>query len=61
MDTTALSIAIVGTLVFLGVLIYKVVWFVRKISQEPEQTRDNEPGQKPGATNSLDQIQSDDK
>jgi hypothetical protein len=55
MDTTALGIAIAGTLIFLGALIYKVIWFVRKVNEEPEQ----EP--KPGAAASLDQVQSDDQ
>jgi hypothetical protein len=57
MDTTTLGIAMGGTLVFLGVLIYKVIWFVRKVNEEPEQT----PGQEPDSPGALNQIQSDDK
>ncbi len=36
MDMTALAIAGVGTAVFLGVLIWKGLWFLRKINEEPE-------------------------
>jgi hypothetical protein len=34
-DTTALAIAGLGTAVFVGVLVWKGVWFLRKINEEP--------------------------
>ena len=33
MDATAIAIAVIGTLVFFGVLIWKAVWFVRKMNE----------------------------
>ncbi len=36
MDTTSLVIAIGGTLIFFAVLIWKAIWFARKIAVEAE-------------------------
>lgn len=35
MDTTALAIAGVGTALFVGVIVWKGLWFLRKINEEP--------------------------
>jgi hypothetical protein len=36
MDTTSLTIAIAGTLLFIGLLLYKALWFFRKINSAPD-------------------------
>lgn len=42
MDTTTVVIAISASLLFFGVLIYKAVWFIRKVQQAPE-TKEKPP------------------
>ena len=42
MDATALAIAAVGTLIFFGVIVWKAVWFARKIN-EPESDAQSSP------------------
>lgn len=41
MDTTTLAIAGAATVCFVGVLVWKGVWFLRKINEEPGK---EEPG-----------------
>jgi len=40
MDTTALAIAGIGTAVFIGVLVWKGIWFLRKINEAPDPSED---------------------
>ncbi|EED32314.1 hypothetical protein NOR53_3307 [gamma proteobacterium NOR5-3] len=42
MDTPTLVIAVSASLLFFGVLIYKALWFIRKIQQAPDP-RDRGP------------------
>ncbi len=43
MDTGIIAIVIVGSLVFFGVLIWKGVWFLRKINEATDdKERDSE-------------------
>ncbi|WOJ92719.1 hypothetical protein R0135_13115 [Congregibacter variabilis] len=48
MDTTTMAIAISASLLFFGVLIYKAVWFIRKVQQAPDS--EEKPSEAEGQT-----------
>ena len=40
MDDSVILIAIVGSLLFFGVLIWKAVWLIRKVNESPDDASD---------------------
>lgn len=47
MDSSILLIVVGATIVFIGLLAYKALWFVRKINEEPEasETKQAQPAE----------------
>ena len=48
MDSTAIIIAVGGTLIFFGVLIWKGLWLLRKMQEEPPEDGEENKAEGPG-------------